>query len=103
MDALLAPGWSQWGWLALWSTAGLLIGGAVGFSRGRLKFGLLLGFVLGPLVFFVMRAVESHLIECPECSRMIQRTARRCRHCGANLDQARRLTTRQKSKHHAMR
>lgn len=100
---LFALNSSQWGWIALWIILGVLIGVAVGFTKGRVLHGTLIGAVLGPLAFFALRLLPSHLVECPECSKEVHRTARRCRHCGADLDKARKLTERQRSKHQSMR
>jgi len=103
MDPILGLHGSQWGWIALWLALGVLIGLWMGFSRGRPLQGALLGAPLGPLAFFALRGLQSNLLECLACSRSIQRTARRCKHCGADIDQARKQTARQRSKQQSMR
>jgi hypothetical protein len=61
------------------------IGGLVGASRGRTVFGVFMGFLLGPVGWFITALMGSAL-SCPCCKGKIQKAARVCPHCRTILE-----------------
>lgn len=68
-------------WIALWSSLGAIIGN----SRGRLAFGLVMGFILGPIGLLLIFVLPSLYKFCPFCKGNIPTDAVKCQKCGSDL------------------
>jgi hypothetical protein len=71
--------------LALWCSAGLVVGAVIGWWRNRLWLGVCAGLVLGPLGWWLTWLLPARFRECPACSRAIRVQAQTCRRCGADV------------------
>lgn len=92
LRTLLDP--TLWAWaigLTLLFTA---IGGLIGWLRGRPIAGLVWGAALGPIGWLVVALLPARTIDCPECAHPNHTGAKRCGHCGVDLQRAARTTAR---------
>lgn len=62
-----------------------LIGLGIGAARGRAAFGLLLGFLLGPIGWLIVLILPKEGPRCPECMEVVNAGARRCHHCYSEI------------------
>lgn len=73
-------------WFVLWLELGFAaVGALIGWAKGAMLRGALLGALLGPVGWVISLLSKSKLPECPACGRGNLAGARRCRHCGADL------------------
>src|SRR3954470_8614151 len=85
-SALLDP--SLWAWALLLTLICALIGGLIGWSKGRFVAGLVWGAALGPIGWLVIIFSRAGQRECPECGRRNLPDAKVCRFCGIDFRKA---------------
>jgi len=61
------------------------VGGVIGILKGRLAFGIILGFLLGPIGWLVTSCFSDASRKCPACLGRVPEGASKCRHCGSDL------------------
>ena len=61
------------------------VGAAIGNSRGRLMFGLLLGLFVGPLGWFLVYVLPSKRMPCPHCRTPVDKKATVCLKCNRSV------------------
>ena len=83
IDTLLDP--VLWEWALLLTLICALVGGAIGWAKGRWLAGLIWGAALGPIGWVVIALSKSTLRECPECGRRNQPAAKVCHYCGIDF------------------
>jgi hypothetical protein len=65
-----------------------LIGLYIGNSKGRPVAGAMWGLLVGPIGWLVMAIVKDERRKCPDCLGTVPIGARRCQHCGSELNKA---------------
>jgi hypothetical protein len=65
---------------------GGLVGHAIGKPKGRGEAGAWWGVLLGPIGWLVVAAGPTLRYKCPECGGVPEPEARKCKHCGSELD-----------------
>ena len=71
----------------IWIVIGGLVGYLAGRVRGREVDGILLGIFLGPLGWLIVLCREDARPKCTECLGVVIEGARKCLHCGSDIDQ----------------
>jgi hypothetical protein len=61
------------------------VGAAIGQSKGKTSYGLLLGLLLGPLGWLLVAASPSGHPKCPACKGDVVTGATKCKNCGSDL------------------
>lgn len=90
--ALLDP--VLWWWALAFTVVGAAGGALIGWFRGRLAVGLILGAALGPLGWLAMPLLPANYVACPSCSCNNRPGAKRCRHCGVDMAAAAQVSRR---------
>jgi ribosomal protein L40E len=70
-----------------WAIIGGVIGGFIGTARNNPGSGFVWGALLGPVGWILVLFLDERPI-CPECQSPIPGAARRCRHCGYELNKS---------------
>ena len=63
-----------------------LIGALIGKSKGRVGSGLIWSFLLGPIGWLIVALMADLRPMCSECGGVIVEGARKCKHCGSDID-----------------
>ncbi len=64
-----------------------IVGALIGNAQGRPLAGAFWGFVLGPIGWLVIAFIPDERKRCTECLGVLVEDARKCRHCGSEVDQ----------------
>ncbi len=64
----------------------LLLAVIIGYCKGNIVAGVLLGYVLGPIgVIILLLSKDRKMLPCPECSHKIHRHSYQCPHCNQKV------------------
>lgn len=64
---------------------GAAIGAAIGARKNRTGFGLVVGFIAGPIGWLIVLLLPSNFPKCPACKGDVIPGATKCKNCGSDL------------------
>ena len=70
----------------LWFAIGGAVGAALGEKKKQMTSGLFWGAFLGPVGWIVVYFLADRGPKCPDCLAPVDPAARKCRHCGSELN-----------------
>ena len=68
-----------------WLIIGIIVGGVIGSTRNNVGTGLVLGGLLGPIGWIIVLFLDERP-KCPECRGSLPDNAKRCQHCGVEIE-----------------
>src|SRR5215510_9361561 len=68
-----------------WLVVGMVVGAAIGNTRGRSGEGLFLGLLLGPIGWIIVLCLPREGRRCPFCLGVVPDRAVKCLHCSSDL------------------